>query len=802
MKTRLRERNTLENAEPKRMEQQATQQDSNTIDHDHHLKPETAAGDILRLQRLQGNDAVRRMLEPPRHAIKVQREEDEEAILTDPVGYDEEMEMDGAVQRETNENASQDKSWLKNWPIGVGVSLRGEVGATFGIPLHLAAGAIIEIRRISLSKMGIFIRKNGTVAADTGFGAEVGAYRGKQGVGLKAAANAQGGLKGSSIIEYQVPFDSIADFLFEYGKDTVLSQVYLDRAVRFLFEKMGWKTIAAYEVSRKDELGLFIQGDAVAMAGVQDRNADGTTVDQTTHDRIGDRQSLGGPTNMLQRWLTLVASLKIGGEIKIGYGTKKLQEKNPNQSRKEYSLSLEAGSTFDLQLPIFNLAGLPVGSGASGISVKAVITTDGEGNQTLEAVTVEIYRKTGELDFYEGAGSQQTIKLTNPAQTLEDLFALLTPNGKTVREVAANAEVEVRQRYDLTQGIGLAFKMFMQNRSGTRMLNVDNKGILDRYGINFGIYLTATFGMNGANVVDMWETIKPAVQEAISSMKGTTLAQIQEALQNFTTSFEKMKGYEKLEKLLFDHVKVKEGMYRVMFELGLGAQGKVAAAVKARLEGFGMAGGFFDRDLVKPDDLDITKDGEMKLSDFLTAAANEYNNIMTKINEILAWLIDQPVTPGDTLGGQKTTGDGLGIGDGKKKPTTSGGIGDTQKQSVPVESTEAETARVQQTNDKRPDKVVTGSAIFRYDPRTKLMYALVSVTRKVQTSRGLRSKTYNARFPLIYEVDKRRNQLLVNLPGTMTLTDKQGRVITKFYPYDQAKPIPMRDISGYPVPGR
>ena len=767
-------------------------------------KPVNSHEHILSMQRTSGNAAARRTIElsQPRSATvvstpTVQRDEDD--ALTVPMTI-EELQTEDVIRR-TPAPQQDDSSLLRMWPVNTGVTFVGEAGVTPGIPLYFSGGVLVEIKRTSQEMMTILIRKLGTVAGDTGVGASAGVYnkRTKEGIGAQAGVNAQAGVKGLESVKYQIPFAEFSTFLLQYAKDAALKQIGVDVGLaNYLLKRLGYQTLEKYEIERKTELSAFIQGDASASIGAQN-HAEGREgkgdygdweYDSAKVARNGDRPSLGEAT-ILQRLLaTWRASLKIGGEIKGGYTVKPLPKNNAGQDQKEYTFTLEGNKIGELSLPIVDLSSLPLGSGGAGVNVMVSVATDANGAETIQKVDAEFYTKAGELDVFAGPGSQNTLRLKNlSVKTFEELFALLTPKGgaanpKAVREMASNAEIAIRQRYDFLKPPGHVFKSFMENRSGVRVLNTDNKGKFDRWGVSFGLYLTANYGLDGGHVFDLWELIKPEAQRLLQSASdGQSVAAVYKALTEFTTDFTKSPLYQKLEKIVFDNVFVDEAAFRLLLEGGIGAQIALSEGLKGRLDGFANLGGFYERD--------ITGGSRMSLTEFLKAAADEYNAIMKLLEDLWAWLTsDKQGSSSDTAAS------GNGTGAGSKPPASVGkaGTGDGQK-TTPAQPARSTIQDVEVVPRRANEKgVPSGSLTASYYYANRQLWARFSVT-EMRDGKWYR---YNASVP--YQIRRKvGDTVYINLQGPTKITPEGAITGHTIMPWKLPVPLKIKLIKDYPA---
>lgn len=522
-------------------------------------------------------------------------------------------------------------------PVGVGVAVQLNGGITWGIPLHTGGSAICYLKRLDENTVNILVRKQGTLAFDTGVGASAMIGRtgsgGKPGAGIggEAGANFQAGINGTGIEEFNVP---VPQFLMFAGKSALSNMLKANMMTRPLNSLLA-QNADQYRIRQRIEVGVFAQADAEAGIGIRRPSDDfkgtegtgNTQYGTSSWGRDGDREFQGSAPKLMDlsgsrkfdplallSFLSLFASAQVRGQVAGGVD----QKSEGKKTITSLYLEGEVTSMFNIPIPFLSqfLQMLPAGGGA-GVELQF---TQEEGKET--ETSLKVYQKSGEDQVYAGAANNQTfnINLTNLLPTDQILASLKNRQMPKVSLKAADLKkafekVSFFNRMLLTGGGTKKLKSFLRKQQGTRSLLSDKtKSKAENMGGSYAVYLDLGGEMGGPDFMEVVKKIYKIGEDAYDATKNAdNVAQTFKALQEFFAGKADSPEVIALLDEILDGYKVTSALVRIEGSLGFGISGKLSAGAKVRGDLSAQGGAFVEMDYVKK----IGQEGRMNLRHLL-----------------------------------------------------------------------------------------------------------------------------------------------------------------------------------------
>ena len=549
-----------------------------------------------------------------------------------------------------SEKMDQGSVYLLNkiLPVGTGVAFNISGGVTWGIPLHTGGSAICYLKRSDKNTVNLLVRKQGTLAFDTGVGASamIGKANkgGKPGAGIggEAGANFQAGVQGVGIEEFNIP---VPKFLMFAGKSALANMMKMNAMAMPLSGLMN-QNADQYRTRQRVELGIFAQADAEAGIGVRrpsddfkdKETAGGTRSGVSTWDRNGDRESQGSAPKLMDlsgskkfdpmallNFLSVFASAQIRGQV--GGGVE--QKTQGKKTITSLYLEGEVTSMFNVPIPFLSqfLKMIPAGGGA-GVELQF---TQEQGKKTES--NLKVYQKSGEDQVYAGAANNQTfnINLTNLLPSEQILAGLKKGQMPSVSLKAADLKkafekVSFFNRMLLTGGGSKKLKGFLRKQQGTRSLLSDKtKSKAENFGGSYEVYLDLGGQMSGPDFMKIVQKLLKTGEKAIDAAKDAEgMAETYKALQGFFSGYADSPELEKLMDEVLDGYKVDTALIRIEGSLGVGLSGKLAAGAKVRGDLSVQGGAFVEMDYVKA----IGQEGRVNLRHVIEAIPKVLNDPM------------------------------------------------------------------------------------------------------------------------------------------------------------------------------
>ncbi|OJJ16841.1 hypothetical protein BKI52_33600 [marine bacterium AO1-C] len=526
-------------------------------------------------------------------------------------------------------------------PVGQGLSFSIQGGITWGYPVYTGIGTILYLKRKDVDTLHLLVRKQGTVAYDTGVGASM--FIGDQhtkpgekkaGVGGNAGANAQAGLQVTALEEYEIPLDTF----IRLASTKLLASVFelgggvLATPITSLLEK-DWEK---YNIRQSVDFTAYAQLDAEAGLGIQREGS-----------AYNERELIKGEKGGLETWS--------GQDSRPFQGSKpKLLEGDPlalanslgrfasGQLRGQLNVGLDRTQEGDKTITVFSMDGeakllqsiLPIpllSSFGAGFGAELIFTQE-PGKKTT--IKLQLYQKTGEDKVYDGNYNKQTfvIDLTGLFSSLEDFLNNLTAQSLNLNLTSSMIEgVSIENRFLLTSGGLGRLGTLMRRQQGTRSLLADSTKNAAHYsGINYNIYLDLNASMNDVDFMALFEKLKATHQGVKDATKESE--SIMETFIALKSYLNDESNQEQLEGLL-DEILVKlmvgKALFRIEATIGTGFSAEVAAYAKAHADVSFEGGLFCEIDLVNK----IGSEGQVNLRHLVDAVPEVMNNPKEYLSE-------------------------------------------------------------------------------------------------------------------------------------------------------------------------
>ena len=536
-----------------------------------------------------------------------------------------------------NEKLEQGSVYLLNkvLPVSMGVSLQLDGGITWGIPLYTGGSATCYITRTSNNNVHLKVRKQGTLAFDTGVGASFmvgGASKGGRpgaGVGGEAGANFQAGVQGTHIEEYNIPVSKFLKFVGSAALSNLMDSNILMSPINQMMTQYGDQ----YRYRQKFDFGVFAQGDAEAGIGVRRRNEDATTNSgASTWNRDQDRNFEGSRPELLKgdpmallNFLGIFGSAKIRGQANMGLD----QRRSGKKTVTSIFMEGEVSSMINLPIPMLNqlLQMLP-----SGIGIGAELEfTQEPGKDTV--TRLKVYQKSGEDEVYAGSASKQSFNINLSSMMSFDQLLSSLKSGN-VAAVVAGADlnkgfekVSFFHRMLLTGGSSRALRSFLRKQQGTRSLLSDKtKSMAKNAGVGYDIYLDLGAQMSGPDFMKIVQRVLNVGQRAIDATKDAQgIAQTYKALQDFFTGTDFSSDLEGAIDDVMEGIYIDTAMLRFSGSVGAGISGKLSAGAKVRGDLSGQGGIHSQIDYVDA----LGQGGRITLKDLVESFPRVMNDPLT-----------------------------------------------------------------------------------------------------------------------------------------------------------------------------
>lgn len=546
-------------------------------------------------------------------------------------------EKTGQAVDYADEKLEQGSIYLLNkaLPVSMGMSVQLDGGITWGIPLYTGGSATCYITRTSKNNVHLKVRKQGTLAFDTGVGASFmvgGASKGGRpgaGVGGEAGANFQAGVQGTHIEEYNIPAEKFVKFMGSAALANLTGSSFLTAPINRMMSQYGDQ----YRFRQKFDFGAFAQGDAEAGIGVRRRNEDATTQSGASSWKHGqDRTFEGSRPDLLKgdpmallNFLGVFGSAKLRGQANMGLDQRRKGKKTVTSIYMEGEVNAMVG----LPIPMLNqiLQMLP-----SGVGVGAELEfTQEPGKETQ--THLKVYQKSGEDEVYAGSANKQSFNINlSSIMSFEQLLNSLK-NGNVAAVVAgadlnkAFENVSFSHRMLLTGGTSRALRSFLRKQQGTRSLLSDKtKSKAKNAGIGYDIYLDLGAQMSGPDFMKIVQRVLKVGQRAIDATKDAQgIAQTYQALQNFFNGTDFSPEIEGAIDDIMEGVYVDTAMLRFSGSVGAGISGKLSAGAKVRGDLSGQVGIHSQIDYVEA----LGKGGRITLKDLVESFPRVMNDPLT-----------------------------------------------------------------------------------------------------------------------------------------------------------------------------
>ncbi|GDX81445.1 hypothetical protein LBMAG42_32560 [Deltaproteobacteria bacterium] len=512
---------------------------------------------------------------------------------------------------------------VKNWPIGLGMELEGGLGATFGYPIYVGGESFFSM---SHATAGVFKLKRAgilKVAGDTGVGAGgfiglggkkeggkgSGAGGGGLGIGAEAGAQAQAGVKMMVIQEFEFPVADDNAFMAFVLQALQLSEGATANLMMSLTNDLRKVRPESYNTSTKMEAKTYGEASAGASAGIRTGVGDSPN-GASTWGRNDGAGNTGTADKWWQRWLQVGIFGKLSAEAGVGF-----EEKNgkwtqdaegvrvPGEKIVEFYGEAQAAAQIAHNIPFVSKA-IPSVNFAPGVGLRVRYTltgAPGDKDPKIEGPTWQVYGKTGEDNFYQGAASETAVGMTS----------LDAANFKDLDTFLANVKggVSVKRRFMVSTEIGRKyFNRADKQGAFTTMLPKEYKSM--------GFSVEGYLDLESKLTTDQIRSIFRAIATASSRYRqGSALAQL---YTDVTTLLATGKGppevvaqLENIANILLAGVS-KLDLHGVV-SIGAAAGAQLSAGAKARLHLSGKAALTWDVSVLES----VAKGGTVTVTDIM-----------------------------------------------------------------------------------------------------------------------------------------------------------------------------------------
>src|SRR6056297_2994200 len=410
-------------------------------------------------------------------------------------------------------------------PVGSGILMNGEVGATFGIPVGLTSKAYTHLYRKNNDILVLRKFYNIDAGLDTSVG--VGFHVGSKKGGLAAEVGADGEVKLDlyTDLEYEFPFKDdrgLLSAIFAVKKQTPLSY-FIYGMIRILDDD---SRINPYLYLKRFNaaVGLKAKGVAEAKAGIGDGDGKNTSKSSSGKNRNEVDKKTGSPGFLLDK-LSLSASAMLEGSRHIGVEGKIL-ERDPLThlpTRMRGNVFFDASQKVKMGTSL-NLLGIEM---QPGITYKLVFDYTQEKDWQYKNVSVAA--RNGEMDFHRGAASELELGLSGYEEKAGDEdkgnMKRIADNMKRLYTGVKEKDTifeKARQIAKYIQTIKLTKRFPVRNNLLKGYTKVDDVQELDNWltqtptvknlGVSLDSYLTLGFDLSKVNYERVfqlaWDAIK------------------------------------------------------------------------------------------------------------------------------------------------------------------------------------------------------------------------------------------------------------------------------------------------------
>lgn len=537
-------------------------------------------------------------------------------IATDPV----EVIKQAALSLYDNVKSTIDEYF----PVGTGFSVESGVGVTFGIPLGVHRDYVMYFWREDQNKFKLKVRGEIGGGLDTGIGAGFFFGIGKKyksfasddprrfGIGGAIGARLEAGLRIAATQEYE----------FDISKDWALANMLVVVVQQFratfgattglpshpVFSSLGSHFLGLFKPFNIDPLdyltkislegGLFGTANAGGEAGMTLADQDAknffsqTLPPGTTRDTYS--KSEGFLIDRLLGLLTVSANVssEAGGTIGIEL------EKGEKETDKETGQTMpKDGSVITIHLyveasyatsVVLNLGILPVSIPPIGVDVGAGFkftfewpfnreeyrTATYNFSNGFHLTKITLYQKSGELDIYEGAGSQTLVEINTVSSTPTTIAELLN----------ALSKISITRRISYESVIGRGYRR-LSNLQKTLPVVIKPRNLDQKLykGLTAEGYLTFTFTADNQN--GQISTLVQMIFDDIVNNEGKAILEAFYYLFDYLVHNKHPDKMPALIRQLYDHFVIKLEEFEVHAEVGVGVafDASLAAGAKARV---------------------------------------------------------------------------------------------------------------------------------------------------------------------------------------------------------------------------
>ena len=513
-----------------------------------------------------------------------------------------------------------DHHWQKN----KGLSLDGSIGATFGVPKALDAELGVEVFR---KEDAIVVRRRYLVKGglDSSLGLRGGFFIGKgktgsdgkrSGIGGKAGANVEAKLQTTGVQEFEFPFKedlAILSLIRELAPKSTVMEMTL--ALFDLFTKSRLDP-NQYLKKTKYTVGAFAKASAIVEGGMKKGTEDHAKRykkdeyapdEQAVPPGFFDMKKL---MNMSLKWLISLQGLA-GVETKY-IETRKNEETGAMEPVvTEVDLSAELSSLKQFPLLDFLLALFPDGAG-----VKYTYRINRNDPQPeWKNVRKSFYTMSGQLDYYQGPGSETEIIVKEGTDLLQLLDTVQVIGGlnfdlKLFEQLTQ--DLKIKRRKMIGPDFGTAAKTDALRKIDRRLQKM-NQG-LDK-GVHYQTYLTLAFKLS---VNQRLRELITAIEKSVKLLgkQESPFQTIYKDIIEFTNSGAIPEYLKEVLEILFAPDVLEEATLRREFGTSVAAGGAAGAGAKVRLDLYGKASLIHEED-IKKELVSVLKKGKPQLMEFL-----------------------------------------------------------------------------------------------------------------------------------------------------------------------------------------
>src|SRR6056297_1506018 len=471
-------------------------------------------------------------------------------------------------------------------PVGSGILMNGEVGATFGIPVGLTSKAYTHLYRKNNDILVLRKFYNIDAGLDTSVG--VGFHVGSKKGGLAAEVGADGEVKLDlyTDLEYEFPFKDdrgLLSAIFAVKKQTPLSY-FIYGMIRILDDD---SRINPYLYLKRFNaaVGLKAKGVAEAKAGIGDGDGKNTSKSSSGKNRNEVDKKSGSPGFLLDK-LSLSASAMLEGSRHIGVEGKIL-ERDPLThlpTRMRGNVFFDASQKVKMGTSL-NLLGIEM---QPGITYKLVFDYTREKGWKYKNVSVAA--RNGEMDFHRGAASELELGLSgyeekagdedkgNMKRIADNMKRLYTgaKEKDTIFEKADQITkyiqtIKFKKRFAVDLELLKGKAKMIEIEEFAKRLNKNKTKV--KPGISLGNYLTLEFDLSQVNYEKVYDL-------ALGSIRKSNFEEVLGGIQNFLHTGTIPNVLKNLLSLLINQDTLVSAEWYSQAEVGGAVAGKAALGAK------------------------------------------------------------------------------------------------------------------------------------------------------------------------------------------------------------------------------